>query len=147
MKVRIVVISILSLLLCASTAFSRDVKKNFSIRDAMEKPVVQDVLNNGVALYWGDQPHPAVVREYGTFKSNKRTNGFRKKHDDACARALASALVALQDRADREGGNGVINIKSYIKNRENSSSTEYSCLVGGMMVNVVLKGTVVQLAR
>jgi uncharacterized protein YbjQ (UPF0145 family) len=147
MKGKIFLITILSLLLCASIAWSRDVKMKFSIRDAMEKPVVQDVISSGVALYWGDQPHPVVQKEYGTFKSNKRTNGFRKKHDDACARALASALVALQDRADREGGDGVINIRSYVKNRENSSSTEYSCLVGGMMVNVVLKGTVVKLAE
>ncbi len=70
-----------------------------------------------------------------------------KENEDACARALASALLVFKDRARKEGGNAVIDLKSNLNDREEASATEYSCMVGSMMVNVALKGTVVTLDK
>lgn len=145
MKKMIFVITFLTLLLHGSSIIAADVKKKFSIKEAMISSVVQDSLSGDVAMYWGDQPHPSVTKTIGTYKTSKRTNGFGKEKVDACGRALASVLIVFQDRAEKEGGNAVIDIKSNLKNHMESSSTEYSCLVGGIMVNVALKGTVVTL--
>ena len=123
------------------SAYATDVKMKFTLEDAKMYSEVRTLLDGSIGLYWGDQP-VTVEGKHGTFKTSKRTNGFMKEASEACAHALASALIVLQERAEREGGNAVINIMSNIQGREESSSTEYSCLVGSVMVNVALKGTV-----
>lgn len=133
--------------LLASQAFGADVLKRFSIPEAEQSAVVQESLEGDISMYWATEKHPAVQKNYGTFTTSKRSNGFRKENVDACGRALASALIAFQDRARREGGNAVIDLKSNIKGHEESSAVEYSCLVGSMMVNVALKGTVVTINK
>lgn len=137
--------SVLAISMCATSALAADVKRHLSIEGARSYGSVQDVLNGDVAMYWAGQDHPKVVKKHGVFKTSKRTNGFMKENEQACSRALASALIVFRDRAHREGGNAVIDIKSNLKNVEEASATEYSCLVGTMMVNVALKGTVVTL--
>ncbi len=116
-----------------------------SVSKALSNPKVANKLNDKIKLYWGEQKHPKVVSNYGEYKTTKRANAFLKSKTGACEWALASALISLQQRALKEGGNAVINIKSNIKNDEWSSETEYRCLAGSMMVNVALKGTVVKL--
>lgn len=134
-------------LLSAVSAMAADVKKKFTIESARSSAAVQQVLDGDIAMYWGNQPHPAIAKSIGVYKTSKRTNGFMKAEEGACAHALASALIVFQERARKEGGNAVVGLVSNIKDMEESSETEYSCLVGGMMVNVALKGTVVKLAR
>jgi len=131
----------------ASTTSANDVLSKFSISDALQNEKVKQSLNNDIALYWGDQSHKEIIKNYGSFKTSKRTNAFMKTKESACQWALASAVKALQDRAVKEGGNAVINIKSNIKNNEESSSTDFTCLAGSAMVNVALNGTVVNLAE
>lgn len=130
-----------------SLAFAEDVLKQFSINEALNNEKVKESLHDEVALYWGDQPHKKIVKNYGEFKTSKRTNAFMKTTKNACQWALASAIKVLQNRALREGGNAVINIKSNIKNNESSSCSDFSCLAGSVVVNVALKGTVVKLAE
>ncbi len=133
--------------LCFSTlAQAEDVKVRFSIADALTNPKVEEKLGN-VELYWGEQSHPAVIKNFGEFTTSNRTNAFMKGREDSCQWALASGIIRLQQRARQEGGNAVINILSNIKHATMSSTTEYECLAGSMMVNVALKGTVVKLAR
>ncbi len=147
MKKIIVFGVILAVILCGSFTNAADVKKKFSIQESMELSTVRDVLSGEVAMYWGDQPYPKIEKKYGTFKTSKRTNGFMKENEDSCTRALASALAVLQERAVKEGGNAVIEIKSNLHNNEELSATEYSCLVGKMMVNVALKGTIATIKK
>ena len=47
----------------------------------------------------------------------------------------------------KEGGNAVINIKSYYKKNEVSSAGEYECGAGAMVSGVAFKGEVVKLAK
>ena len=138
------------LMFCISLSFvaqgvAADRMLTLSVSEAMANSKVASKLNDKIKLYWGKQEHPRVASRYGEYKTTKRANAFMKSKTKACQWALASALIALQQRAEREGGNAVINIKSNIKNNEWSSETEYRCLAGGMMVNVALKGTVVKL--
>ncbi len=130
-----------------SSAYAKDILQHHSIESAKSDSTVAEVLSGPVAFYWGKQSHPAVIRELGTYKSSRRTNGVGKASTTSCAHALASALLVFQERVDQEGGNAVINLRSNIKNRSESSTTEYSCLVGRMMVNVALKGDVVLLDK
>lgn len=111
----------------------------------MEK--VKNLFDDEISFYWGNAPHGKVTKKFGTYKTSKRTNGFAKVQSQACAWAMASSLAALRDRAQKEGGNAVINIVSNIKNNEESSETAYSCLAGKVMVNVALKGTVVTIQK
>lgn len=130
-----------------SPAFGADVEEKFSIQDALEIEKVKALFSGDISFYWGESPHPPVVKKYGTYKTSKRTNAFMKDRGDSCGWAMASALVVLQNRAVREGGNAVINIVSNIQNREDSSKTDFTCLAGRVMVNVALKGTVVKLSK
>jgi len=134
-------------LISVSAVSARDTLVQLPLKNALENEKVRSSISNSIPLYWGDQRHPAVTREFGKFKTSKRTSIGGKSDVEACEWALASAIVALQDRASREGGNAVINIKSDVKNQLHSSATSFDCLQGGMMVNVVLEGTVVTLGR
>lgn len=139
-------LSALFFFLC-SPAYGVDSLLNFPIDSAMQNGEVKDALRKNVAIYWGDQATPAVTMALGTFKTSKRTNGLMKPKQEACEWALASALVTLQDRALREGGNAIINVSSNINNNTVSSQTHFDCLVGSVMVNVALSAQVVQLAN
>lgn len=130
-----------------SSVSAADSLLSFPIDNAMQNGEVLSALRKNVALYWGDQPTPTIVQSYGNFKTSKRTNGLTKPKQEACEWALASALVALQDRAMREGANAVINIQSNINNNPVSSKTHFNCLAGSVIVNVALTGTAVKLAR
>jgi len=128
-------------------AFAADVLEKYKIEDAMNLPKIKSQFSGDIEFYWGDQPHPPVTQTHGTFKTSKRTNAIGKSRGQACSWALASALVALRDRAYKEGGNAVINVVSNIKDRQESSAENFSCLAGSMLVNVALKGTVVTLTK
>ncbi|WP_136809457.1 excinuclease ABC subunit A [Desulfosediminicola flagellatus] len=142
---RIVLSSVLAVSLCATSAFAADVKKHLPIESTKKYSSIQSVYESDIAVYWKGQSHPKVKKNRGTYKTSKRTNGFMKENEASCAHALASALIVLQQRARKEGGNAVIDIISNVHNIEEASATEYTCLVGSMMVNVALKGTVATL--
>lgn len=139
--------AMLLLSVTAGTALADDVKIKLSLEEARNHPSVRPVLDGDIAFFWGDDSNFTVQERLGTFQTSKRTNGFLKEEYEACGHALASALISLQERARQEGGNAVINLVSNIQNIQESSTTEYSCLVGTLMVNVALRGTVVNLSR
>lgn len=72
-------------------------------------------------------------------------NAFNKTDEKACNWAFLSAMIALKDRAVREGGNAVINIKSNYKNNLTSSEKTFQCGAGALMAGVALTGEVVTL--
>lgn len=84
-------------------AQATDVKVTFPVSEAMQMEKVKALFDGDIQFYWGDQPHPPVVKDFGNFKTSKRTNGFAKTRENACGWAMASALVALRDRARKEG--------------------------------------------
>lgn len=117
----------------------------YPIADALQTPAAQDKLDKEIRLYFGNQPHPAIAQRIGEWGTNKKTNAFNKTDKEACEWTFLSAVLELQERARKEGGNAVINIKSNYKNTLTSSETEYMCGNGALMSGVALKGTVVNL--
>ncbi len=129
----------------AAPLSARDDHKMFPIEEALATPAAKDKLDKGVKLYFGSQKHPRVAKSLGEWKVNKKTNAFNKSDKAACEWTFLSAVLELQERARKEGGNAVVDIKSNYKNVETDSATEYMCGSGALMAGVAFKGTVVKL--
>ena len=132
------------LIMLALPAIGRDDRLMFSIKDALNTPAAQGKIDKDIALQCGDRPAAASAKVLGEWKTNKKTNAFNKTDKEACEWAFLSAVLELQERAQKEGGTAVINIKSNYKNDERSSEEEYMCGAGGLMAGVALKGTVIK---
>jgi len=145
MLVVVVVMSCFGLL--AGQALAKDNWHQLSVQDAVSSPLGQEKLSPEIGIYMKGQSHPKVVKRMGEYKSNQRTNGVGKSAQQACDRAFISALMALQNRASREGGNAVIDIYTITKDKKFESATEYSCIKGGFVTNVALMGTVATIQK
>lgn len=137
----------LAALAASANTFARDDQRMHPLEEALTSEAAKDKLDPSIKLYFGNQKHPDVIKEFGEWKTNKKTNGFNKSDKEACEWVFLSAVLELQERAQKEGANAVINIKSNYKNNERSSETEYMCGSGALMSGVALKGTVVKLAE
>lgn len=145
---RLLLIGILLTVLFASgSTMARDDHQMFSIDEVLQLPAAKDKLDPAIKLYFGNQKPETVAREIGTWMANKKTNGFNKSDKEACEWAFLSAVLELQERAQKQGGNAVIGIKSNYKSIERSSETEYMCGSGALMSGVTLKGKVAKLAK
>jgi hypothetical protein len=130
--------------LSITPAFARDDVQNFPIADVVNNPAYAARLA-GVKFYFGDQTHPAVSREIGSYTSNKKTNAFGKSDKEACEWAFLSALLSFHQRALAEGGDAVVNLTGYYKKQPFSSTTHFQCGSGATVAGVTLKGTVAKL--
>jgi uncharacterized protein YbjQ (UPF0145 family) len=101
----------------------------------------------GVPVYFAGQSHPAVASEMGVFTANRRTNAFNKSDEQACRIAFLSAVIALQSRAQKLGGDAVVDIKSITSNQNLESATQYRCAAGNVVANVALTGRVVKFKK
>lgn len=138
---------IISLLMIVSSAVdARDTIVRVSVEEAMTTQDAKVKLDVGVRFFFGDQKHAEIVTRIGTYTANKKTNAFNKSDQDACKWAFLSAMISLQDRAIAEGGNAVVNIRSFYKKRDFTSATEFECGAGAMVAGVALVGDVVKLA-
>ena len=129
----------------ATTTMARDTKVMWPIADAVATPDAKARLNLGVQFFFGNTAHPPVAQSFGVFTSNKKTNGTNKSDKEACEWVFLSAMLSFQQRAVAVGGNAVINIRSYYKQNEVSSETQYECGSGALMSGVTFKGEVVKL--
>ena len=99
-------------------------------------------LNPEIGLQFGKQDIKG--KKLGTFVSNMKTNASNKYAEESCRIAFLSAVKSLQYRAEKEGGNAVVNIHSYYKKVPSWSDTTYHCEDGNLMSGVALRGTVVK---
>ena len=136
-----------AILLMSSVGNARNEVLRFLIDDAMTQPKAAEKLNDSVRMFFGDQEHPPVEREIGTYTSNKKTNAFNKSDKKACEWAFLSAMISLQSRAIQMGADAVINIRSYYYKNDFSSATEYECGAGNVVAGVTMIGEVVKLAE
>ena len=88
-----------------SVGHARDTRLRISIEEAMTTPDAESKLNAGIRFFFGDQEHPEIERQLGTYTSNKKTNAFGKSDQKACKWAILSAMITFQERAITEGGN------------------------------------------
>lgn len=140
------------LLLCAllatviaSPAYSRDTVHMLSLEDALSTPDAEEKLDGSVEFYFAGQDHPPVERSVVETFTNKKTNAFGKSDEEACNWVFLSAMIALQDRAKKEGADAVVDIVSYYDKNEMASATEFECHAGAIMAGVALKGNFVTL--
>jgi hypothetical protein len=126
-------------------AHARETMHNLNVSEALQIGRDTGAILDNVRVFFAGQPHPEVSKKYGEFSTNKKTNAFNKSDETACQWAFFSAIKSLQERALKEGGNAVINIKSNYKSREFSSPTEFQCGAGAIIAGVALKGTVVNI--
>ena len=135
---------VLAALVLAVPASARDDRNLYQLDDALKSPNAQAKLDSGVPLYFAGQKHPGVAKTMGEFRTNKKTNAVNKSDKEACEWVFLAAMLELQERARKEGGNAVIDIVSNYKNIETRSATQYMCGNGAIMAGVAFKGTVVK---
>ena len=142
----IMVVILLNMFMLTS-AVARDSIESYSVKDAMATETAKEKLGTDVSFYFGKSKHPQVQKTFGTFSTNKKTNAFNKSDKEACQWVFLSAMIALKDRAIKEGGNAVIDIKSNYKNETTSSNHSFQCGAGAIMAGVALEGTVVKIKK
>jgi uncharacterized protein YbjQ (UPF0145 family) len=147
MKNLTVSIAVLIVLLAAiGTAHARDTKNILPIAAAMATKDANERLEGSVKFFFGSQEYPKVVAKLGSDVSNRKTNAFGKSDETACNWAFLSAMIALERRAKQLGANAVVNIVSYYRKVEMSSTTDFECHAGAVIAGVALKGEFVKIA-
>jgi uncharacterized protein YbjQ (UPF0145 family) len=126
---------------------ARDDHGMWSISEALNAEDAKQKLDKDIRFYFGDQSHPKITKDFGEFMSNKKTNAFNKTDEKACQWNFLSAMISFQERAQRMGGNAVVNIRSYYKKNTVSSQTEFECGSGTFVSGVTFLGDVVKLAK
>ena len=141
----LLLLPLLAAIFFASDAIARHALLTFPIQDVLKSEDAKERLSGRVKFYFGSQDSGEVARDFGEYRTNKKTNAFNKSDLKACYWTFLSALIALEKRALREGGNAVVDIQSNYKNNAFSSETEFECGAGNIIAGVALKGTVVKL--
>jgi len=144
-----VVRSLALVVACVSAALPAEARETFhdlSVQEAAESELGKQKLLE-VPFYMKGQKHPKVAQDLGVFTSNRRTNAFNKSDEQACEVVFLSAVIALQKRAQRQGGDAVIEIRSITKHQDLESATQFRCVAGAVIANVALEGRVVRLAK
>ena len=132
--------------LASTCVFARDTVSDYSVEEALSVEKIKDRLGTEIKFYFGNQEHGQIVKNLGEFRTNKKTNAFNKSDKEACQWVFLSALLSLKERAVREGGNAVINIKSNYKDNLTSSDDNFKCGAGALIAGVALIGTVVEVS-
>jgi uncharacterized protein YbjQ (UPF0145 family) len=128
----------------AGMATARETDHKFPVQHALDSAVAKKKLLD-VPFFMVGQKHDKAVKDLGVFKSSKTSSGFSKSDQDGCDQAFLSAIISLQERAKKEGGDAVVDIKSVTKGNNMESDTEYGCLAGALVIRVSLEGHVVKL--
>lgn len=136
-------LAVLSLSLCALSAQARDDVLDYSVAEALATEQAKAALGSDIRFAFGSQSLGTVTKRYGEFGTNRKTNGVGKSDRSACERVFLSALLVLKQRAVREGGNAVINIRSNYRGNLTSSNDTFKCGSGAIMSGVALVGDVV----
>jgi len=141
--IRVLLLAATIAVLAAAPAQARNTELTLDIKSAIENGHGNANLLD-IPYYFVGQSHPGVANKIGTWSSNKSTSGAFRSDEASCQTAFLSALIQLQTRAQSEGGNAVIDIKSITRGTKLESATQYRCVAGAIIVHVGLEGTVVK---
>lgn len=130
-----------------SFSYARNERLKFSISEVTSSEEAQRKLIQDVKLHFGSDSKFSIQSKIGQFQSNRKTSAVFKSDKKACARAFLSALMSLQKRALNEGGDAVVNIKSYYYKNDFISSEKFECGAGNVIAGVTLIGDVVKLGK
>lgn len=145
MKSKYTVAAILLIFSISKAALARDATQDFPIAEPMATPTAKEFV--GVQFFFGNQSHPKIKDTIGTFSAHRTTNAFLKSDKEACDWGFLSAMKSLWQRAVKEGGNAVIDIRSITTGEPVNSDKNYVCRAGNVVAKVYLEGTVVVLKK
>ena len=134
----------LALAFGASAASARTTIHDLEVAKAKAEGTGHEKLLE-IPVFMAGEKHRAIARDYGVFRSNRRTNAANKSDEAACQIAFLSAVIALQARARDMGGNAVVDVRSITRNDPLESKTQFRCAAGSVVANVALEGRVVKL--
>lgn len=141
MKSKRTILGILLGFSISSVALARDTIHHFPIAEPMATSTAKKFV--GVRFFFGNQSHPRIKRTIGTFSTHRTTNAFLKSDKEACDWGFLSALKSLWQRAEKEGGNAIIDIHSITTGKTVNSPRNYVCRAGNVVAKVYLEGKVV----
>ncbi len=139
----------LALILFASMAFTqtaaaRDVPHMLKISDALARPDLQKAAGKVFTFKLGDES-AAVDKTFEVYVAKAKQYFRGKDEDTACLDTFAYAISLFKKRADKAGGDAVINVTSFYHGVPATSDGEFECHGGSNGVTVVLRGTIVKL--
>jgi uncharacterized protein YbjQ (UPF0145 family) len=134
--------TLLAALLCLPLAsHARDTVHYLDFQSVVDEAVRAGRLDGSVKFYLkGQKISGNIAQKFPEAVSNKKTNAANKSDEEACNWALQSALISFQENAKKHGANAVVNLVSYYKKKEYSSSSQYECHAGAFVSGVTLKG-------
>ncbi|MCB1691029.1 MAG: excinuclease ABC subunit A [Halioglobus sp.] len=147
MKKWSVVPAVLFLVCFSAVTLARDDRNRYSIEEAMNTQAAKEKLNKGYSFQFGPDTQGKIVTNHGEVMVNKKTNAFGKTDRDACNWVFLSAMIGFQENIAKQGGNAVVNIRSYYKKGDFSSSSEFECGNGAIMAGVTFIGDIVTLEQ
>jgi len=98
-----------------------------------------------IAFFLEGQSHRPAKHRLGEWSVHRKAQAVLRSDDEACEAAFLAALADLQQRAQSEGGNAIVGIRSITRRKETTSATDYRCVVGATVAHVSLKGDIVVL--
>jgi hypothetical protein len=133
--------------LLSTSAFARDTVLQIPLADVLAMPEAQGKLDGSVKFYLAGQKTPTITQKLSEDISNKKTNAVGKSDEFGCKWAVLSALIALQNSAQKEGANAVVDLVSYYRKNETKSASTIECHAGGFVIGVALKGSYAKVAE
>ena len=127
-------------------AHARDDKYLLPINAALQSTDAREKPDGSVKFFFGKQPTPQIVTKLGSHSPHGKANTRRTDDEKACNAAFLAALVDFQKRAKKVGANAVVNIVSYYKKVEMSSTTEFECHAGAA-AHAIFQGDLVKIAN
>lgn len=130
-------------LLCSAAAMATELE-TLPVNHALASDTARLKLRRPVRLYWGEEPYPQPERDIGSFRADEATNSSNKSDQDACDRALLSALIFLQASAEEHDANAVVGIRA-LSGTQPVPAGQYVCDVGNIRARVMLRARLVKL--
>lgn len=109
---------------------------HFSVEDALNSPAAEGIVDPSIKLHFGKSRGQVIKAGVVT---NRKTNAVGKTAEVACNWAFLAGVKQLQAAAAQSNANHVSNIISYYKKQPYTSTSQYECEVGNIMVGVALK--------
>jgi hypothetical protein len=134
----------IALLLVPLAAQARDTEHILPVATARDGQLGQAKLLD-VPFYMHGQEHPALAKLISEPTSNRTTRGAFRSDEESCQVAVLSALIALQERAQKDGGDASVDIVSVTREQLTESATDHRCVAGSTTVHVPVKGKIVKL--
>lgn len=146
MKKKISLLAAAVLLATAWPANGRDIKRYLPIAAAIEAKDLEPKMDGSIKTVFGKETAREGLNPIHNDVALGKVGTRGKSVETACNLAFLSALVELQKRAKQLGANAVVNVVSYYKRVEMSSTTNFECHEGSGYMAVALRGDFVKIA-